>query len=206
MSKHPRRPSTRLHGGFTLVELLVALTVFAVIAATAHTTLTQTTQHGEHIQNRLRQFSALETSLELLQEDLLQYLERKTRDEFGDHQASLIMNAPDGRLLQLTCSGHANPGLKLPRSELGRVQYRIEKGQLIRDLWRELDRTQGAHRYRVRLLSGVTGIRLRILDHRGQWRRSWPPPENPNPARPRGLELELNTETWGTVSRVIPLS
>lgn len=202
-----RRPA-RTTAGFTLLELLVAMGIFAVLAVMAYgglsgmlNTRAQSDEHAEALRR-------LQLAYRTLERDIEQWVPREVRDEFGQAQPALTAGNEIGAALELTHGGWRNPA-EQARSTLQRVAYSVQDDTLVRSLWLSLDRPADAKPVEQALLAGVSGLQLRFLDASEVWQERWPPPGQavlpegaPVPARvatpvPRALEMILVTERWG---------
>lgn len=194
-------------GGFTLLELLVALSIFAIIGAAAYSglnTLLAVRAALERDHERLRQ---VQLALLWLRRDTEQLAPRPVRDTFGEPRPALLGDNREPDRLILTRTGRDNP-LDLPRSGLERLGYRVQDGQLLRLSWPMLDRADGSEPQSSLLIDEVRELRLRYLDRSGQWYERWPPPGTPdaNLGRlPRALELRLELDDWGELRRLFLL-
>lgn len=191
--------------GFTLLELLVALSIFAVLALLAYGGLTgmlnTRAQSDEHA-DALRK---LQLAYRTLERDIEQWVPRRVRDEYGQDQPALTAGMDIGAALELTRGGWRNPA-EQPRSTLQRVAYSLQDDALVRSTWLNVDRPADAQPVQRDLLQGVKEIQLRLLDGSGVWQERWPPPGQQVPPQaeaalptpvPRALELVLATERWG---------
>ena len=176
--------------GFTLVELLVAVAVFAVLATTAYQGLDSVLVARDRGSRQAELLEAMQRTLNQLSEDLQQVSDRPVRDELGDPQAPFKLDDDGETLMQFTRAGWINPA-GLPRSELQRVVYKLIEGVLYRWHWRDLDRLQGGAVVQRELLRSVDGIQLRFLDRGTDWREVWPAEyqQGPNYRAPAGLEI-----------------
>lgn len=171
MSPAAARPPARARG-FTLIELMVALAVFAVLSTLAYGGLRQVTRSNDALAERQAAFAALQTSLTLLQQDLENAAARPARDAFGDSVPALRAGV-EGVLLELTRHAgvrHAGRGV-----DLRRVDYRLEGGTLYRRVWPVLDRPQAAEPQWRALLEAVAVLELEF--YREGWTGFWPPAE-----------------------------
>jgi len=191
--------------GFTLLELIVAITVFAVIAAISHRGLIGVSEQGAVIRHRVHHLRELDSAIALLRDDLLQAIQRPVRDPLGSRVAALVAQGRDGSLLQPTRAG-AIAANRTGLIELSRIVYRLDGQRLWRDHWHTLDAVQQTQPQTTLLIDGIESLTLRLLDQRGQWQTSWPPPGSNDDARPRGVDLRMQTRNWGTIQRIIPLS
>lgn len=160
-------------GGFTLIELVVAVALFAIAATLAYAGLDAVIRAQTGQQEAAADLAELQTVYRLLREDIEQIDDRPVRDQLGDTEAALSTGT-GGLLLALTRAGRPNPA-GLPRSDLQRVYYRLDEDGLLRGAMAHLDRTAGTP-LRERLLSErVDTFELRFLDGNGQWLPTWPP-------------------------------
>ena len=196
--------------GFTLIEVLVAMAVFAVLAAFAYGTLSQTLLSAEILNDRMDRLQALQRTMRMLADDLQQLAPRPVRDELGDNlRPALDTGFQSGFALELTRSGWSNP-IVLPRSTLQRAAYRIEEDELVRYHWYALDRTLSNEPVSVALLDRVEGIQFRFFLENGNATEQWPPPNRPGPLgarqRPRAVEVTLRLEDEGDIVRLIEVA
>lgn len=176
--------------GFTLVELLVALAVFALIAAAGVGVLRAGLDSAAASRAQLDDTAALRRADALLSADLLQAAPRVTRGVDGVPRPAF-----DGRegAVALVRGGWANPDDK-PRSDLQYVEWGLEGDALVR---RAAPMPDGAPVGPPSpMLTGVDMLRLRYLSPQG-WRARW------DPVRPDRLppvvEVTLMTRRWGEV-------
>ncbi len=187
--------------GFTLIELLVALMIFAVLSVMAYGGLNLVLDTRERVAARTDLLAELQMGFTLIGRDLEQAINRGVRDEFGDPMVAMVAN---GGRMEFTRAGWRNPA-GLPRSELQRVSYRLDDDELKRITWPTLDRTQANETSETLLLGGVTEFEFRFLKQDGEWLSFWPPAgdgQQIGTGLPRLVEISLETEQWGRVTRV----
>ncbi|MFZ5493385.1 MAG: type II secretion system minor pseudopilin GspJ [Pseudomonadota bacterium] len=138
--------------GFTLLELVVALAVFAVLATLAYGSLARLLQARDTLAARAEALGRLQRVQAQLARDCGALVARPARDELGDPEPAL-RRAPDGSL-ELTQGAFSNP-LDQPRAQLQRVRWQVRGGVLYRDAWPVLDRVPGTRPQAQRLLDGV---------------------------------------------------
>ena len=199
----------RLTRGFTLLELLVAISIFALLSIIAYSGLNSVLNAQQALNENMDRLAEVQRTNLFMGGDLRQILNRGIRDEYGDVQLPLISNELNydvtGRLIELTRSGYPNP-LGVTRSNLQRVAYRIEENILYRLSWSELDRNPDSLPYEVELCSGVNTLSFRFLDADQEWHEQWPPLESATvTALPSGIEFILELEDWGEIRRLYTL-
>jgi general secretion pathway protein J len=196
-TKQPSPPSggEGAEGGFTLVELLVALAIFALIA-TAGTALLGFSIETQHDSAQsIDRVAALRRVSTLLSADLAQAVPRTSRDERGDWQRAFV-----GELgaIALVRAGWTND-LKVPRSSLQKVDYRIVGDALVRRSWPMVDGVADAQAIPSVLIRGVTSTRLRYRKA-GAWQDVWN--ERQPDAMPDAVELTLTIDGIGAVRQM----
>ncbi|MFA7632788.1 MAG: type II secretion system minor pseudopilin GspJ [Thiohalomonadaceae bacterium] len=186
--------------GFTLLELLIAMAIFAIMAALAYGGLASVLTARENISAEATRLRNIQQLMLMLERDLDQLADRSMRDEYGDRQPAL-RGGEDW--FEFTRSGWSNPAEQL-RSDLQRVAYTLRERRVIRAYWQVLDRAQDSAPLEMTLLDPVLNLRLRYLDANRQWLADWPPPtiEAAAETLPIALELHLELEDWGNLTRL----
>ena len=196
--------------GFTLLELLVALFVSAVMFAIGYSGLTQVARNRGELLVAQRSLGDLQRAVRVLANDLSQIAPRPIRDELGRSVAPAILAEP-GTPSPLGFTRGGRPLTSTwTRSSLQRIEYLVENGALVRLSWQTLDRAQGAMASRRILMRGIRGLRVRFLDARGQWSTDWPLAAGADGAgpsnirsRPRAVEVIIDTEAYGEIRRLV---
>ncbi|MBI5450369.1 MAG: type II secretion system minor pseudopilin GspJ [Gammaproteobacteria bacterium] len=192
--------------GFTLLELIVATAIFAVLAALSWRGLQTVLENRQRIELQAERLGQLQVLMVTLERDIEQAVSRPVRDRYGDTLPAL-QGGSGG--LELTRSGWVNPSGQ-PRSELQRVAFHLEQGHLVRSGWTVLDRAQDSEPFAIDMLGGVKTVSLRFLDDSRQWRTSWPPPQqyagdSAGPL-PRAVELTMELDDWGVMTRLLRIA
>ncbi|MES9857140.1 MAG: type II secretion system minor pseudopilin GspJ [Sedimenticola sp.] len=184
--------------GFTLLELLVAITVFAIMSMMAYGGLHTLLTARDHTDRAAQQFAMLQSAFLFMQQDLTQAVNRGVRDEFGDSQPPF--SGGDGDTLLSFVHGGAM-GVERVRMALQPVAYRLDGEQLQRLSWQVLDRVQGSEPEVLDLTDGVLGVELRFAAD--EWHGTWPQQggDKELPPLPKAVEVVLTTERWGEIRR-----
>ena len=206
MNRHARPFSRRKLAGFTLLELLVALSIFGLLAAMAYNGLNTVMKARQVTEQHATRLTQLQMAFLWLGRDIEQTADRAIRDEYGEVQPP--MNAVEfGRYqLELTRGGWRNPAGRA-RSNLQRVAYGLRDGELVRSYWSVLDRAQDSTPLESVLLDGVDKLELRFLDSNRQWHELWPATllgsaQQASADQPIAVEVTLETEAEGRITRL----
>ncbi len=119
--------------GFTLVEALVSLAIFALLATAGSAVLSQAIDNRFAVKAAAERTADLQRMRGLLRADIGQAAPRRTRGSTGRPlpRAIVAAESPGDPVLTLTRTGWTNPG-EQPRPSLQRVEYRLVEGRLER--------------------------------------------------------------------------
>lgn len=195
----------RADGGFTLIEVLVALAIFAIMSALAYQALGQTLSNTELLHERVDRIQAIQRSMNMLGRDFMQSSPRPVRDLLGDgFLPSMRSSLTSEFALEVTRGGWSNPA-GLPRSNLQRAAYRLEDGELLRYHWNVLDPSPANEPIVTELLTDVDSLLFRYRTHSGEWSEQWPPQGAQGSAaqrvRPQVVEVVLTLPDEGEIRR-----
>ena len=193
-------------GGFTLLELLIAISIFAVLSVMAYSGLRSIINTSQHTRIATQRFSAVQKLFLLMSQDLLLAANRSVRDELGDATPAFDAGLSDRAVLfSLTRSGM--PMQPSVQPAMQRVSYHLVNGELHRLVWPVLDRVQSTEARSVMLLSDVQSVELAFLGQ-DNWTDHWPAAvmANTSALMPRAVSINLNIAGVGEVRRILPLT
>lgn len=198
--------------GFTLLELLIAIAIFAIVGVLAMSGYNQLVMQRERAQQTMARVRAVQRAVLRMTQDMEQLEPRPTRDATAALKIpALTYNTGATYVLEFTRAGWPNPA-GVNRSTLQHVGYRMIDGKLYRDYWTVLDRTLNNVPQQAQLLDKVTGFTLRFMDGNRQWQTAWPATTagvnnaaNPGAARalPIAVEITLTLQDWGEIKRIV---
>jgi len=203
----------RREAGFTLLEVMIAVGIFALLGLGTYRMLDTVLRTDEATRQQERNLRELTRAFATLDRDLSQATARPIRDPYGDGRAALLgeLGASDGRAaVELTRGGWRNP-LGLTRSQLQRVRWRLAGEDLERVYWTVLDAAVDSQPRVQKVLGGVTSLEFRYLDERGTWHEQWPLTEGEGSeeeklaALPVALEIKLEQRRFGALTRLYRL-
>ncbi|MDB5471678.1 MAG: gspJ [Caulobacter sp.] len=188
-------------GGFTLVEMLVALFVFGLLAAAGAAVMGSTLTSQSAVKSRVERFADFQRLRATLRADLAQAAPRHTRDTNGT-PAGIAFVGGDAwgdnkeRLFVVVRRGWENPD-KAARPSLQYVEYRLSGGRIERRVRAALDGTAlGPPQV---LLDGVEAGQVAFL-HQGAWQGSWKGQSGIE--LPRAVRLDLTVRGIGPVTQL----
>jgi len=202
--------SRRRSAGFTLIEIMVAVAIFAVLTMLAYGALGESLQNAERLTASMQRLQSIQRSIRFLSSDLLQAAPRPIRDELGDaYRPALISSLGGDFAIELTHGGWGNPA-GLPRGTLQRSAYRIEDGKLLRYQWSVLDRTYANEPVAAVLLEDIDSLVFRFFDDSGEVSEVWPPQYAAGGGglrtRPRAVEIILQLPDEGEITRLVEIA
>lgn len=193
--------------GMTLLEILVALTIFILIAGAGYTGLQQAISIEDGLQQQRHFWRRLDSVMVLMQQDLDQARNlgqriplTSTRPFVG---AGTANTGTEGELMLFTRGGHASYSSGLVSPHL-RVAYRLREGKLYRVSWPRLNMPEDEQGDEAELIANIASLQLRYLDNTHQWNSNWPvgPVTATQSAMPRAVELTLELDNGQIYERV----
>lgn len=197
--------------GFTLLEMLVAVMITALIGVGVWKVMSTVIESKERVEQHSDRFAQFKKTMILLERDIYQVVHRTTRDSSGRLQPSLSTRGQDYDL-QLVRQGWRNP-LALRRSTLQKVAWRLSTAGLERLYWPHVDAGSVDSEPRRFEFPDVTFFEVRFLNENDQWVSQWP-----NDAQwaertweyeviphPKAIEVRLEHEVFGDIRRVFAM-
>ena len=191
----------RSQHAFTLIEILVALFIFALVALISGQLLSRTLSAQDQLQDRGERLALVHRAMQIVQRDLLQLTNRPIRNSDDLERLGPLLINTDG-FLEMTRMGWRNP-LRHSRSEMQRISYRLEDEKLIRGYWHILDRGYDAEPAFQTMLEDVKRVEFYVLDIQGEEHKFWPPMrQNEQVADPIAIILRIEIAPFGVIERI----
>lgn len=187
--------------GFTLVEILVAFLIFAIIGVISSQLLSQTVTSHANLSERGNRLGDAHRAMQIMQRDIMQLTNRQIYDEFDDPKGPLLISS-DG-IIEFSRVGWRNP-LGQPRAEIQRVAYRLDDGKLVRGYWTVLDRASDSEPAYQTLLTDVERVEFFAVDASGNEHSFWPSGQAAgDPATAlAGIMMRIEFVPFGIVERI----
>lgn len=181
--------------GFTLVEVLISLLIFAMIASACVALLSVAADSRFAVKAATDRLATLQRTRALLKADLGQAVFRPVRDVAGVRDTAALRGGEGAVLLSLTRAGWSNVSDQ-SRASLQRVDYVLAGDRLERRVHGALD---GARAETPQLLStGVSAARVVFLSD-GIESPVWP--SGDRRTMPDAVRVDLTLEGYGAVSQ-----
>lgn len=198
---------TRRAGGFTLLEMLVAIAILAVLGAATYRGLGAVLESRAAVDFESERWRAVGMLFTRLEQDLAAVAPRPVRDPADRIQPALSGNPAariDDAVLVFSRFGAADAPGEHPAPM--RVGYRVREGVVELVSWDVLDPSPRSIPLVRPLIGGVRALELRYLDERGAWLAAWPRPDAPDPAvLPNAVEAQLVLASGERITRLVPI-
>jgi general secretion pathway protein J len=206
--------------GFTLVEVLVAMAITALVAVVSYSALSAALASAERLRVSAQRAQEIGQVMAMLSRDIRQTASRTVIDEFGQRTPAVMGGELARDMLTVTRAGwHNSTGA--PRGTLQRVDWWLEEEPLWRGYFPVLDITPGTERIETAVLDGVERFEVRFLPNvaaleinrddvidRRNWEDSWvadlSQPDQGLPP-PAAVEMTMEVSGLGEVTRLYVL-
>jgi general secretion pathway protein J len=170
--------------GFTLLELVIAMAIFALLGLASWTLFDGVVRMQQGSVAHERELRNLQRAIAVIERDVLHVTPQP-----------VVLQQTQ---LQWQRGSWRNP-LDLPRSERQELSYRLTDGAL----WRESRAEGSTVVQQQKLLDDVRELRWRLFEARTGWRSDWP--TGPNVKAPLAVEMQLSAGRYQAIRRVMLL-
>lgn len=191
--------------GFTLIEIIIALSIFAIVALLTASTMYYAFNTRERIINHIDRMVHLQLAISLMERSLMQAIPRAIRS----HDMQLIdafIGQPD--YTEFTQNGFPNPSAQEKRSTLKRVAFLCNHHQLQLRQWRALDAVDRKQYQEKILLGNLLRCHFNYLDKHLQVLANWHQSTaslHPLEPLPKAVQLSLTFENHDRFDFLFPI-
>jgi len=202
--------------GFTLLELLVAMAVLAVVGALGYRGLNSILDAEARLQAESRRWTDVSLLFSQLSEDLMMAVGRTARDDMDRTSPALLLSGSASVPAAGGNAPMASGSAQLVVTRLGigegaatqsaprRVGYRLRDGALEYLVWPDPDAAPGTAPAAYELIGDVADLQWQALDVDGRWYTDWPA-ARPATTLPRAVSVRIVLAPGEEITRILPL-
>ena len=191
MSINPNKPSP----GFTLLEILIALFIFAILSLILTSVLRRVIDTHAHTQIVAMNLREMEWALLRLSRDVESTVSRPIADTSSKPRATFIGSS---KRFEFTHGGF----IAEDKSSLNRTAYAFEKGNLQRLSWAVLDQAPTTTPVTRTLLNHLTDVSFEYLDAEKTFHATWPVEPQSLDTLPKAIRVNFVFADGGTLSQL----
>lgn len=193
--------------GFTLLEIMVAIAIFAVLAAAAYAGMNSIVRAQIAVRESSDALNAVSRALTRFEKDLTQAYSRSARGAYGTIDPALIGDSNSLTVTTMVIAATATG----PSAAPARVRHSLAQGRWLRAQTAALDLAPSTPETARLILDDFSEASLRYLDARLIAHDRWPPANAALEGAsldtlPRAVELRFTSKRFGEIRRLIALS
>lgn len=186
--------------GFTLLELLLAMAIFALISLAGFTIFNTVLESEKGARARIERLNSLQTAFLVMERDFTQLARRHVRVIDDSSSKNFIYSQEDSfsvntESLGFVRQGWSNPGLVLPRSDVQAVAYHLNENTLERLHYNFVDPVLGEEAKVRPLINEVVSLSFEFF-YNQKWQKTLI-----SGRLPAAVAIELTTEDLGDIRR-----
>lgn len=203
MSQQKHRPSKR-QAGFTLLEIIIALMIFALVATMATIGLRTVIRNQSKLNQATDTIAKLQLGITILQQDITQIIQRAATDAQGSQLSSIQSN---GNKLSFTTANNPNPFNSAARGQLMRVSYQLSGNTLTRTIWPNVDAPPNSKPIVQILFKHISNLTWHFIDDQKHVLSYWQSNDDPNVINlpPRAVIMDFDLKGAGHLQRIFIL-
>ncbi len=191
----------KINKGFTLIEILIALMVFAILATITSSALYYAFNARAKVTLQAERLNELQLAISIIQQDTNQTVERAIR---GNEMRLFPVFVGQPKYLELTRDGNINPRSLEKRSSLKRIALVCTKDTLYRRTWDSLD-PKDRNVYEDKLLvNNLSACDFKYLNQSLQvlteWREQAVTQNQRKESFPKAIQVNLILNDWGEMN------
>lgn len=184
--------------GFTLIEVMIAISIMAVIGIAAAQVIDAVLRSDRISIEADKRITVLQRTYQIIQRDMMQMTQRSVRIN-GEKAQEQVMYAGENIIdseadgIIFTRNGWRNPAQMFPRSNLQAVAYRVVEQKLERLHYLYPDQSAASEPQITPLINNVTALKIEFF-YKDEWKTSWA-----NAGRPEGIAFIITSDELGEI-------
>lgn len=197
----------RMQAGFTLIEVLVALMIFAILSGLSYRSLSALIQTRSHVNQETAHWREIMMFFDRVDLDVHQHIARRVqhgKQVLPAWHASPAWVGIDEAQLMFTRLG--SPDSTGPLRDSQRIGYRLNKQRIEMLVWPALDLPADEKPAVFTLVNGVKSMQIRYLtEDKSRWVTHWPLNATDQDKSPKAMEMVITLHSGEQLSRVFAL-
>ncbi|WP_445946895.1 type II secretion system minor pseudopilin GspJ [Shewanella sp.] len=192
--------NNRRSGGFTLLEMLIAVAIFAMLGVAANSVLSTVMRNDEVTSDFAKRLKSLQQGFGAIERDLGQIVARTPRlldgsRDNGVFQYGTNILDSESESLVFFRLGWLNPAGILPRGTLQSVAYVVQEGRLERWYYPYPEPDSGAEPLKNVIIDKVLSVEYAFFSG-DKWQK-----QVANTQLPQGIAIKVEVEGLGVIER-----
>lgn len=193
---------TAAQRGFTLLEVLLAMAMVALIAVLGYRAVSALSESETKLAAEATRWRTLDLFFARLEADLRQAMPRPAR--LSDALEPAWLGSADAAGNSLLEFSRAGPEFTLEPGSAGqRLAYRLRNSAIEVLYWASYDRPRGVEPTPYALLDGVARFQLAYLTQGGNWAETWPLAGESD--LPRAVKVDVTLSSGEVIERWLAL-
>ena len=196
--------------GFTLIEILVAVAIFALIAVASGSVLSNVIASADASDRQMQQLESLQRTMLVIERDISQMIALAPR--LSGQSNDIVIRGGNGVAdsigdgILFARNGWANPLSRLPRAEIQAVGYRLNGSNELERIYTPfIDNVVNSEPKRRVLLADISALTFEFAigtnsRNEIQWEEAYT-----GAVLPRGIAITIVSDTWGEIRREFAL-
>lgn len=192
--------------GFTLIELMVAITIFAIITTISYRTISSLIITKERLTNAQKKWGSVVNAVSLISDSLNKIIPLTIRGNSGELLPALIglekLNSKNDSQLEFTISGYIKDQVigTIPPKRIG---FRFVQGDLYIVFWPVLNRAPLTVPSAELVLSNIKEFKIEYYGNDKKWYLNWPMQNTQSISiLPKGIRLYMRLDSGEEITRV----
>ena len=196
---HETRWCGRPRSGFTLIEVMVALAIFSMLSLMSFNGINSLIAAESAMRDTANRLRAIERVFAEFENDVLFATPRPAWDASGRLEPALYGRPSQAAGYRVSFSHHSSS----PETPPNRVSYLFVPPNIALSVHAQLDATGANEVPPITVLEGLQSVSVRFLGTNDRWSDIWPPSGSPATSLPRAVELILDIDGLGRISRMV---